>query len=475
MSNNNSKKPLVVDLDGTLIKTDLLVESFLLLMRANPLLILRVFVWLIKGKTTLKEEIAKRVDIPVEHLPYNQDLIDYLKVEQSQGRELILATASHERYAHDVAHYLELFDDVIATNTQINLSGSNKRKALIERYGEGGYVYAGNASVDLKVWSHADAAVVVGSSKIAKAAETICGIEKSFIQKPPSIKVFIKALRVHQWVKNGLIFIPLMTAHQLQNPNMIMMSMLGFLAFSVCASSVYFLNDLLDLFDDRRHATKCNRPFAAGSLSLLVGIIGTPILLLIAILACLLLPTQFQLVLAVYYILTVAYSFKLKRLVMVDVVTLASLYTIRIVAGAAAIGVFLSFWLLSFSIFVFLSLAIIKRYTELMKLRAKSASKALGRGYQVEDLELLSSLGGASGYISVLVLALYINSPDVKSMYANPVLMWPACLVMLYWISRIWIIAHRGNMDDDPIVFALKDRASLVCGALIAGFMLLAV
>lgn len=475
MSNNNSKKPLVVDLDGTLIKTDLLVESFLLLIRVNPLMIFWVLVWILRGKTTLKEEIAKRVDVPVEHLPYNFDLIEYLKSEKSQGRTIILATASHERYAHDIANYLELFSDVIATNRQVNLSGTKKRQALIQQYGEGGYVYAGNAPVDLKVWSHAAAAVVVGNDRIVKAAETACAIEKSFIRKPPSIKVFIKALRVHQWVKNGLIFIPLITAHQLQNVEMLMMSLLGFLAFSVCASSVYFLNDLLDLFDDRRHATKCKRPFAAGSLSLLVGIIGTPILLIIAIVACLFLPIEFQVVLAVYYILTLAYSFKLKRLVMVDVVTLASLYTIRIVAGAAAIGVLLSFWLLSFSIFVFLSLAIIKRYTELMKLKAKSASKALGRGYQVEDLELLSSLGGASGYISVLVLALYINSPDVKSMYANPVMMWPACLVMLYWISRIWIIAHRGNMDDDPIVFALKDKASLLCGMLIAGFMFLAV
>ena len=469
------KKPLVVDLDGTLIKSDLLLESFMLLIRANPLNLIWVVMWLLKGKSTLKEEIAKRADIPVEYLPYNRDLIDYLKDEAASGREIILATASHERYAHDVAQYLQCFDAVLATNRLVNLSGSKKREALIERYGEGGYVYAGNAKVDLKVWSHGSAAVVVGNKGLVKAAESLCSVERTFEQKSPSLKVFIKALRVHQWVKNGLIFIPLITAHQLQNIEMLMMSLLGFIAFSVCASSVYFLNDLLDLFDDRRHATKCKRPFAAGSLSLLVGIIGTPILLLIAILACWFLPTEFQLVLAVYYILTLAYSFTLKRLVMVDVVTLASLYTIRIVAGAAAIGVLLSFWLLSFSIFVFLSLAIIKRYTELLKLKAKSASKALGRGYQVEDLELLSSLGGASGYISVLVLALYINSPDVKSMYANPVLMWPACLVMLYWISRIWIIAHRGNMDDDPIVFALKDKASLLCGALIAGFMVLAV
>ena len=472
---NNSKKPLVVDLDGTLIKTDLLLESFMLLLRSNPLNLILVFVWLLKGKANLKEEIARRVDIPVQYLPYNNDVLDYLKSEQQSGREIILATASHQRYAHDIAHHLQLFDDVLASNEKVNLSGTRKREALIERYGEAGFVYAGNAAVDFNVWSHADAAIVVGGKGFVAKVAARGAIEASFPGNTIFIKLIVKALRVHQWVKNALIFVPLMTAHQLQNPSMLMMSLLGFLAFSVCASSVYFLNDLLDLFDDRRHATKCNRPFAAGSLSLLAGILGAPILLLIAITACLFLPMEFQLVLAVYYLLTLAYSFKLKRLVMVDVVTLASLYTIRIVAGAAAIGVYLSFWLLSFSIFVFLSLAIIKRYTELMKLKAKSASKVLGRGYQVEDLELLSSLGGASGYISVLVLALYINSPEVKSMYSDPVMMWPGCLVMLYWVSRIWIIAHRGNMDDDPIVFALKDKASLVCGALIVGFMMLAV
>lgn len=471
----SDQKPLVVDLDGTLIKTDLLLESFMLLIRANPLNAFFAIVWLLKGKANLKAQIARRVDIPVQYLPYNDAVIQYIKAQRTAGREVILATASHKRYAHSVAAHLGLFDDVLASDDNLNLSGSQKRAALTERYGEKQYVYAGNASVDLKVWEHCSSAVVVGASSLANNAEKLCPIEQHIAVDPPSVKVVIKALRVHQWVKNALIFVPLMTAHQLQNPKIFLLSVLAFLAFSLCASSVYFLNDLLDLNDDRRHATKRNRPFAAGTLSLLAGIVGAPVLLLGAVLICLFLPVEFQLVLVVYYLLTLAYSFKLKRLVMVDVVALASLYTIRIVAGAAAISVALSFWLLSFSIFVFLSLAIIKRYTELMKLKSKSTNKALGRGYQVEDLELLSSLGGSSGYISVLVLALYINSPEVKAMYSTPALMWPACLVMLYWVSRIWIIAHRGGMDDDPIVFALKDKASILCGALIGAFMVLAV
>lgn len=473
MSNNN--KPLVVDLDGTLIKTDLLLESFMLLIRSNPFNAIYAILWLLGGKANLKAQIARRVDIPVRYLPYNDEVIQYVRQQREEGREVILATASHSRYAQSISQHTGLFDDVLASDDKVNLSGARKRAALTERYGEGNYVYAGNANVDLKVWQHSDSAVVVGSDGLAKKAEALCGLERHIAVAMPSAKVVIKALRVHQWVKNALIFIPLLTAHQFQNVQMLITSLLAFVAFSLCASSVYFLNDLLDLNDDRQHATKKNRPFAAGTLSLLAGIAGAPLLLLAAIGICLFLPVEFQIVLAVYYVLTLAYSFKLKRLVMVDVVALASLYTIRIVAGAAAISVALSFWLLSFSIFVFLSLAIIKRYTELMKLRTKSATKALGRGYQVEDLELLSSLGGSSGYISVLVLALYINSPEVKGMYGDPSLMWPACLVMLYWVSHIWIIAHRGGMDDDPIVFALKDKASIICGVLIAGCMALAV
>lgn len=467
--------PLVVDLDGTLIRSDMLIESFMLLIKQNIFNLFRVLLWLLKGKAHLKAEIARRVDIPVELLPFNIELIDYLKAEKAKGRTLLLATASHQRYAHAVAAHLGLFDDVLASDHAHNLSGAAKRAALTQRFGEKQYVYAGNAPVDLKVWEHCSAAVVVANRGLVKLAERHCPVEQHFTPPRVSLKVILKALRVHQWVKNALIFVPLLTSHMITNPDGLLQGILAFFAFSFCASSVYFLNDLLDLNDDRRHSTKRNRPFAAGTLSLTAGLVGTPILLLLAAALCWFLPLEFVGVLAIYYTLTVAYSFKLKRIVMVDVITLAALYTIRIVAGAVAVSVTLSFWLLSFAVFVFLSLAIVKRYTELMKLKEKSARKILGRGYQVEDLELLSSLGGSAGYISVLVLALYINSPEVRGLYAHPQMMWPACMVMLYWVSRIWIIAHRGGMDDDPIVFALKDKSSLVCGALIGLFMMMAV
>jgi len=476
MSKNiEEQKTLVVDLDGTLIHSDLLIESFLLLIKQNPLLIFVVGYWLIKGgKAFMKREIARRVDLPVSLLPYNKELVTYLTLQKKIGRTIVLATASDRKFANDVAHHLDLFDNVYASENGVNLSGSRKREVLSRDFGVNGYVYAGNAAVDLEVWNESAAAIVVGSESLVKQSQKLCELEYHFDVSQGGLRVWLKALRVHQWVKNALIFIPLLAAHRLSDVDALVACLLAFISFSLCASSVYLLNDLLDLPDDRRHKTKRNRPFAAGTLDLLHGLIAAPLLLVAAFLITLLLPIEYFLVLLGYYILTFAYSFYLKRVVLVDVVTLASLYTVRIVAGAAAISVALSFWLLAFSVFLFLSLAILKRYTELLSLKGRSSKKTLGRGYQVEDLELLSSLGGSSGYISVLVLALYINSAEILKLYSNPMVMWPICLVMLYWVSRLWIFAHRGQMDDDPIVFALKDKVSVVCGAIIGAFMVAA-
>lgn len=317
--------------------------------------------------------------------------------------------------------------------------------------------------------------MVVGNKSLAAKAERICGLDEHIVSEGASIKRWLKALRVHQWVKNGLIFVPMLASHQFTDLNNILLCLAAFLAFSLCASSVYLLNDLLDLNDDRRHKTKRNRPFAAGTLNLLHGLVLAPVLLIMAFTMAPFISLDFLIVLVCYYILTFAYSFFLKRIVLIDVITLAGLYTVRIIAGAAAISVLLSFWLLAFSVFVFLSLALVKRYTELKALQEKSVKKTLGRGYHADDIELLSSLGGSSGYISVLVLALYINSSDVRVLYNEPMVMWPICLIMLFWISRVWIVAHRGQMHDDPIVFALKDKVSILCGAIIAAFMIVAV
>ena len=474
-TNTLNTTPLVVDLDGTLIFSDILIESFLVLFKQNPLYLFLVPFWLYRfGKAGMKREIAKRADIDVTNLPYNHELINYLTDEKSKGRTLALATASDTKYAQAIADYLGLFDTVFSSNRDTNLSGHNKQKALSNAYGSRNYVYAGNEPIDFNVWKDASAAIVIGHSAFMHAVQQQCPIEKHIPNKTGTLKIWFKALRIHQWVKNILIFIPFLTAHQQLSFEPITACLLAFLAFSLCASSVYLLNDLLDLAEDRKHVTKCNRPFAAGSLSLLKGIFAVPSLLILAGYICLFLPVNFTVVLVCYYIMTVAYSFYLKRIVLIDVIVLSNLYTIRIVAGAMALSVALSFWLLTFSVFVFLSLAIMKRYTELLLIKSTEGTQALGRGYQVEDIELLSSLGGSSGYVSVLVLALYINSDDVKQLYAQPEIMWPICIIMLYWMSRVWVLTHRGQMRDDPIIFALKDKTSIVCGIIIGLFIFLA-
>lgn len=468
--------PLCVDLDGTLIHSDLLLESFLLLIKRNPLYLLLLPLWLLKGKANLKSQIARRVQIDGADLPYTKPFVEWLQAQKSQGRSLWLCTASDARLAQSVATHLGIFDGVLASDGQLNLAGVNKAAELVKRFGEKGFDYCGNHHVDLSVWRHARAAIVVnaGPALVAQAA-AVAKVETSFAPMRGGFKVVTKALRVHQWAKNGLIFVPVAAAHQLSDVHVLWQSLLAFVAFSLCASSVYLLNDMLDLAADRQHHSKRHRPFASGQLSLLFGLAAAPLLLVVAVLISLVLPIKFLGVLAAYYVVTLAYSFGLKRLVMLDVLTLAGLYTVRIVAGAAATAIPLSFWLLMFAIFIFLSLAIVKRYAELHAMRQQGKLKAQGRGYQVEDIALLQSLGASSGYLSILVLALYLNSPDVSVMYHYPKLVWALVPIMLYWVSRIWMQTHRGQMHDDPLVYALKDRISLLTGLAAAVVLWLAV
>jgi 4-hydroxybenzoate polyprenyltransferase len=471
-----SSVPLCVDLDGTLIHSDLLLESFLLLIKRNPLYLLLVPLWLLGGKARLKSEIAARVTLNGAALPYAAPFVDWLRAQKQQGRALWLVTASDSRLAKAVADHLGFFDGVLSSDGQTNLSGKNKAAALVKRFGEKGFDYCGNEAVDLNVWQHSHAAVVVHGGKDLEAkARQVTTVDATFAPTAVGIKVVTKALRVHQWAKNGLVFVPVAAGHMLTNGPILLDALLAFIAFSLCASSVYLLNDMLDLEADRQHHSKCNRPFAAGTLSLMFGLIAAPLLLLVAFGIAAILPTKFLLVLVAYYIATLAYSFGVKKVVMIDVLALAGLYTIRIVAGAAATAIPLSFWLLMFAIFIFLSLAIVKRYAELHTMREQGKTKASGRGYQVEDIHLLQSMGVASGYLSILVLALYVNSPDIATLYRQPKLVWMLVPVMLYWISRIWMETYRGHMHDDPLVYALKDRTSLLTGVAAAVVLWLAV
>ncbi|MDD1651060.1 MAG: UbiA family prenyltransferase [Methylococcaceae bacterium] len=465
----DSPLPLCVDLDGTLIHSDLLLESFLLLVKRNPLYFFRVPFWLLQGKAVMKAEIARRVTLQAATLPYHQELLAWLVKSKAAGKPLWLGTASNEKLAQAVADHLGIFDGVLASDGRHNLSGTHKAARLVERFGEKGFDYCGNEGKDLAIWKHSRGAIVVhGGAALEAQAGKVAKLLKVFPSRGNRLHSVFRALRPHQWAKNVLIFVPLLTAHRLGETGALMAACWAFLAFGLCASSVYLLNDMLDLEADRLHPRKSKRPFAAGQVSLWYGFALTPLLLVAAFAIALSLPVAFLVCLAGYYVLTLAYSFYLKRALLLDTISLAALYTSRIVAGAAAVSVTLSFWLLLFSVFLFLSLALVKRYAELEAMRRRKQLKAAGRGYHIEDLPVLQSFGAAAGYLSVLVLALYINSPDVAAMYKNPKVIWFLCALMLYWISRIWMKTHRGEMHDDPVIFALRDRVSLGIGLLAA-------
>lgn len=466
--------PLCVDLDGTLLRSDMLVESTLALMAQRPWLAFMLPVWLLRGKANLKQQVASRITVDPADLPYDERVLALLR--DQPGRQRVLCTASDESLARPVADHLGCFDEVIASNGKRNLSGHHKAQALVDRFGERGFDYAGNGSIDLSVWARARGAVVVNAgNRLANAARRHCPVQLHLPRQYGGARTWLRALRVHQWLKNLLVFVPLLASHRMFDPDSLLKSAAGFLAFGLCASGVYLLNDLLDLPSDRQHPRKRLRPFAAGLLPLLQGALMAPLLAVAGLCLAWWAEPKFAGVLAVYYLLTLAYSLRLKRVVMLDVILLAALYTVRIIGGTVVIGAALSFWLLAFSMFIFLSLALLKRYTELSAMLAAGRSDAAGRGYAVDDLPLLQSQGAASGYLAVLVLALYINSTESIALYARPQVLWLLCPLILYWVSRIWVVAHRGGMHDDPVVFAATDRVSQVVGLLCGIIALLAI
>jgi 4-hydroxybenzoate polyprenyltransferase/phosphoserine phosphatase len=459
--------PLVVDLDGTLLRSDMLLETGMAFVRTQPTKLFKSVLWLLKGKSSLKGELAAATSVDVSVLPYDPAVLDLIKSERMTGRRIVLATATHQLLAHDIANHLQLFDVVLATDASRNLSATRKRDLLVELYGEHGFDYVGNSLDDLDVWAVSRKAYVVNPERgVESRAAKIGNVEQVIVSNRAGLKDWFKALRLHQWMKNALIFVPLLAGHQLSNLALLGQGLLAFLFFGLCASSVYLLNDLLDLSDDRHHKSKRHRPFASGRLSIKSGIIAFPLLLTASFAgAGLLLPWKFSAVLAAYYVLTLAYSLYLKRQMAVDVIALAALYTLRIVAGAAVFKLALTFWVLAFSMFMFLSLALVKRYAELHEARSKGlVEKTRGRGYYPADLEMISSLGASSGYLAVMVLALYIHDQATMILYARPQIIWLACPLLLFWITRLWMLTHRGQMHDDPVVFAIRDRVSLMVG-----------
>lgn len=474
---DNSSIPLLVDLDGSLIKTDTLFETAMLVLSRQPWLVFMLAVWFLRGKPVLKRELSRRCQLNVDSLPYNESVIDYCRRAHDSGRSIILCTGSWHTIAERIAEKFDWISDVAATDSQRNLTGVDKAQWAIGRFGERGFDYLGNSRKDLLVWQHARQAIVLGSESLVKAAEPLTSVEHYIPEAKPTVKVYAKAIRVHQWAKNSLVFVPLVTAHLWGSRDAVIASILAFFALSLVASATYLLNDLFDLEADRLHSTKCKRPLAAGLISIPQGVGLGVMLMALALLICQWLNGLFLAVLVAYLVVTIAYSFKLKRLQSVDVLVLACLFTVRVIAGTAAIEVEPSFWLLGFSMFIFFSLALVKRVTELIRMEKESQcdeGKVIGRGYFTVDTVMLQSLGGASGLLSVLVFALYINTPDVKALYTHPELLWLMCPVLAYWIMRIWILTVRDEMHDDPISFAIKDVNSIVAGAVMVLVLLLA-
>ena len=462
----NVRFPLVVDLDGTLLKTDLLYESFFSTLSKGTKHCVEVFSAMFRGKAQLKAVLATTGPVDYGVLPYNRIVIDIIQEARDQGRQVYLATASDLCHAKGVVAHLGLFDGFFASDGATNLSGRKKADKLVEAFGKGGFDYLGNDFPDLVVWPESRMVYAVNAGpelerKIAKLGMSARHI-RTDAQSP---MVWLKALRVHQYAKNALVFVPLLTSHSYDLASFLRVG-LAFFLFSLCASAVYIINDLVDLNADRRHPTKCFRPFASGAIPVTYGAIVAPLLLAFTFGISFVTSLQFSFALAAYFILTLAYSLTIKRKLIADIVVLAMLYTMRVIAGAAIIPVPVSKWILAFSMFIFFCLAAVKRYVELAKRADNALPDPTNRNYKASDLTMIAALAAAAGLNAITVFSLYISSPEINVLYRHPGILWLICPILLYWLGRVLVLAHRRIIDEDPIVFALRDRISYLAGIL---------
>ncbi len=464
-------KPLVVDVDGTLIRSDLLIESALQFVAGHPLEVWKLPAWLSAGKSVLKSKLAERVALNVETLPLREATVAWIREAQAQERPVYLASASNERYVEALARQIGGIAGVFATDLATNLAGDRKAARLIEAFGAGGFDYIGDDPVDMPVWRAAGSALAITRTRRFEAEIRRSFATATILERPrPQVRAYLRALRPHQWVKNILIFLPMLSGHLFDATSVL--TVFGALAcFCAAASSAYLINDLLDLPADREHHRKRNRPFASGAIPLVHGPVMAAALLLFSVAGALALSLPFCLVLLFYIGTTLAYSLVLKRELLIDVITLGGLYTVRVLAGVVVLGTRKSPWLLMFCLFLFLSLAIVKRCSELVVKLGEGKLAVTGRGYRVSDLGVMNALAAAAGFGAVLVFALYIASPDVVALYSHPNYLWLVCPLLLYWVSRLLMLASRGEMHDDPVVFAMTDRTSLLTGLSVAAII----
>lgn len=463
---SGSVVPLYVDLDGTLVATDLLWEGVVLLLRSNPGQIWGLIAALTRGRAALKAEVARLAVPDPKTLPYRAGTLALVREAQAAGRPVILATAAAEPHARAIAEYVGGFSAVLSSNAERNLTGRTKL-AAIQEHAQGPFDYAGDESRDQPIMAAARTSYLVAPN--GRVPHKRAG------QKPPIIiprpsrwRSFARALRPHQWSKNLLVFAPALLAHRILDPETLLRCVVAFASFSLAASGTYLLNDFLDISADRIHPTKRRRPFASGDLPLAAGVVGGPLLLLIGLAGAIPLGRGFVLLLLTYVAMSQAYTLTLKQQPVLDVLTLSALYSVRIFAGAVAAGVAVSAWLLAFSSFLFLSLAFAKRYEELLELKGEGPREVMGRGYEAGDTQLVLALGPASGYLAVLVFALYTYSDAVRALYLRPGMLWLEAPLLLYWVTRLWFLTHRGKLGADPVIFAVRDPVSYVIAVLAA-------
>ena len=454
--------PIVVDLDGTLTPTDTLVESLIGVVKRSPLDLLQLPFRLLNGRADFKDWVAARAGVSAGSLPYREPLLEYLREEKRKGRRIVLATAAHRSIAEGVSAHLGLFDAVIATQAGRNLKGEAKLEAIRKEIGSE-FAYAGDSAADAPIWRAAKAAVLVGVAPgLADSIRKNVPVEREFAAERGGLGAWLRAFRVHQWMKNLLLFVPLLTAFSFFDVWQLVTTVIAFFAFSFAASASYVLNDLWDLENDRAHPRKRLRPFASGRIPIVQGLVASGAALFVALALAAAVSKGFLLILLLYLALTSAYSWVLKERALIDVLTLSLLYTLRIIAGSVAIGIPASSWLLAFSAFIFLSLALVKRCAELVSLEQTGQEEAPGRDYRVGDLAVLWPLGVGAALSAVVVFGLFISAEETRQRYATPELLWLVALGLVYWLARLWIKTSRGRMDDDPLVYAIRDSGSLM-------------
>ena len=462
-------RPLCVDMDGTLLETDTMEEFIVAFVRAHFWRSWVLPFWLLRGRAHFKRRLAEEAVLRVDLFPAQPDFVKYLEEQHAAGRTLALVSAADERIVKLVAERFKFFSSAIGSDGKTNLKSEAKLRHLTELFGPKGFDYAGNSSADIAVWRGSGEAIVVNASPgVERDAAKVAKVARTFPKRAGFLESLKRLLRPHQWAKNLLLLVPLLTGHKLRDPEALFCAGLGMLSFCLAASSVYVMNDLHDLEADRLHASKRKRPLAAGQFPIIAGLVLVPLLLALAFLSAAALPRIFLVCLGGYWVSSALYCAHLKRVLLVDVFMLAGLYSIRIVAGNAGTGIVYSNWLMGFSFFLFLGLAMLKRYIELRRMGASDGRLVAGRGYRFEDLSSVFTIGAISGYLAALVLALYINSEASLKIYTRGPLLFFICPILLYWITRVWFLASRDQIDDDPVLFALKDKASYYCGALIA-------